>query len=100
MVVQLSNRELKEKLDAGEPIMLIDVREPLEHEEYNIGGDLIPLGTLMSRLDELDKNARIVTYCRSGSRSNMAAQALVAQGFTDVSNLQGGMLGWREAFGE
>lgn len=100
MVVQIDATELKKRLDASEYFSLIDVREDYEHEEYNIGGELIPLGTLMSRIEGLDKSGEYVLYCRSGNRSNLAAQAMVAQGFEHVSNLAGGMIGWKETFEE
>lgn len=81
--------------------MLIDVREPWENEEFNVGGELIPLGSLMNRIWEFegDKNQEIVVYCRSGNRSGMAQTLLESQGFSNVRNLTGGMLAWQDAFG-
>lgn len=101
MAEQITAPELKAKLDAGEELELIDVREPTEHDEFNIGGRLIPLGSLLESAGELEdlKDTLVVTYCRSGSRSNMAAEALENLGFTRVYNLQGGMINWRETFG-
>lgn len=101
MVEQISAIELKSQLDAGEEFLLIDVREPFEHEEFNIGGRLLPLGSLLESASELEdsKDSKIVTYCRSGARSNMAAEALSNLGFNQVYNLQGGMINWIETFG-
>ncbi|MEQ1746950.1 MAG: rhodanese-like domain-containing protein [Saprospiraceae bacterium] len=98
----ISVHDLKQKIKAGEPFTLVDVREGWEHEAFNIGGQLIPVGELMNRSWELDdhKADEIVVYCRSGSRSGMAQALLQAQGFSKVSNLTGGMLAWQEAFGE
>lgn len=90
--------ELKEKLEAGEDIILLDVRESHEHEEFNIGGTLIPLGQLPTRMHELDQHKlnEIVAYCRSGTRSALAQHLLQQKGFDSVYNLQGGVLAWQE----
>ncbi len=90
--------ELKIKLDKKENFHLIDVREPFEYDEANIGGQLIPLGDLSDHLDELEKwkDEEIVLMCRSGQRSGNAQQFLQTQGFSDVYNLEGGMLAWQE----
>lgn len=100
--MDITPKELKAKQDKGEDFVLIDVREPYEHEDFNVGGQLIPVKTLPNRIDELKahKDAEVVVYCRSGARSGMAQQFLKAQGFSNVRNLTGGMLGWREAFPE
>lgn len=100
--MDISVQELKQKLDAGETFVFIDVREPWEHEEANLGAQLIPLGELMNRTWELEdhKNDEIVLHCRSGSRSGMAQAMMQAQGFTNVRNLTGGILAWHEAFGK
>lgn len=90
--------ELKDKLESGEDIILLDVRETYEHEEFNIGGTLIPLGQLPTRMHELDqyKSKEIVAYCRSGNRSALAQHLLTQKGFDSVYNLQGGVLAWKE----
>lgn len=90
--------ELRERLDKNEDVHLIDVREPYEHDEFNIGGQLIPIGSLTQAIDELDiaKDASIVVYCRSGNRSMMGQHLLKAAGFSDVLNLAGGMIAWQE----
>lgn len=93
--------EVKKRLEAGEKFVFIDVREPWENEEFNLGAQLIPLGDLPGKIGELEdhKNAEIVVHCRSGARSGMAKQILVAQGFTNVRNMLGGVLDWRANFG-
>lgn len=94
--MDITVHELKERLDAGEDLNLIDVREEYEYDEQNLGGRLIPLGELPDRIDELDdlKNQEIIVQCRSGNRSGKAQAFLESQGFTHVRNLTGGMLAW------
>lgn len=97
----ISIEELHHRMNAGEQINLIDVREPYEHEEFNIGGLLHPLGRIMSAdVDAIEglKDTEVIVYCRSGNRSGQAAMMLEAMGFRDVKNLQGGMLAWRQQF--
>jgi rhodanese-related sulfurtransferase len=92
--------ELKERISKGEKLNIVDVREPSEHEEFNIGGRLIPLGRIQSMdVDELEsfKDQELICYCRSGNRSGQACQILDMMGFTNTKNLQGGMLAWRQA---
>lgn len=93
--------ELKSRLDAGEELNIIDVREGYEFDEYNINGKLIPLGELPGRLEELEdlKDEEIIVHCRSGARSASAQAFMKAQGFTKVRNLQGGILEWQRNFG-
>lgn len=93
--------ELREKLAAGEKFLFLDVREPWEYEEFNLGATLIPLGDLMNRLWEFEdhKNEEIVVQCKSGARSGMAQQIMQANGFTNVRNVTGGILAWQNAFG-
>jgi adenylyltransferase/sulfurtransferase len=93
-VPELSVRALKARLEKGEKVFLLDVREPFEHEIANIQGSLIPLGELPARLEELDKSDEIVVYCHHGNRSRYAAQLLLDQGFRDVKNLAGGIEAW------
>jgi len=93
--------EVKARIDAGEKINIVDVREPHENAEFNIGGILVPLGKVQTlQIDEIDdlKNEEVIVYCRSGNRSGQACQILEMSGFTNVKNLTGGMLGWREQF--
>ena len=91
--------ELKERITANEPINLLDVREPDERAEFNIGGTFIPLGQLMAlQTEEIDgiKNEELICYCRSGKRSMQASLMLETLGFTNVKNLEGGMLAWQQ----
>jgi rhodanese-related sulfurtransferase len=93
--------ELKARSDAGEKMNIVDVREPHENAEFNIGGTLIPLGTIqILKLDELEayKDEELIIYCRSGNRSGQACLILDNAGFKNTKNLVGGMLAWREKF--
>ena len=93
--------EIKQRLDAGEKLNLVDVREPHEHAEFNIGGQLVPIGKIQSmQIEELEdlKNEEIILYCRSGTRSGMSAAFLDQLGFTNTKNLSGGMVAWQEKF--
>ncbi|MBK9150522.1 MAG: rhodanese-like domain-containing protein [Saprospiraceae bacterium] len=93
--------ELKEKLDRGDDFVFIDVREPYEYEEFNLGARLIPLGSLLGALNELEphRHDEIVIHCRSGARSGAAKVTLSQLGYTKVRNLIGGVLDWRQKFG-
>jgi rhodanese-related sulfurtransferase len=90
--------ELKQRLDAGENINLVDVREPDERAAYNIGGLFVPLGKIQTmqteELDEL-KDQEVVIYCRSGNRSGQACLILETMGFSNCKNLVGGMNDWQ-----
>ena len=97
----ITAEEVKARVDAGEKLHIVDVREPYENTEFNIGGILVPLGKIQSmQLDELEelKNEELILYCRSGNRSGQACLILETAGFTNVRNLTGGMLNWREIF--
>jgi len=101
-MIPITAEEVRSRMDAGEELNLLDVREPHEHDEFNIGGTLFPLGKVMAmQVDEIEdlKNKEVICYCRSGQRSMQACMMLETFGFTDVKNLTGGMLGWREKFG-
>lgn len=99
--MDITVQELKQKLDNGDDFVLIDVREAHEHEAFNVGGQLIPVGSIMNAIPDLEehKDEEIVVYCRSGQRSGMAQQLLKASGFSNVRNLQGGMLAWADTYG-
>lgn len=95
--------ELKARIDAGEKLNIVDVREPHENAEFNIGGPLVPLGKIQTlQLDELEdyKDAELIVYCRSGNRSGQACLILDTAGFKNTKNLVGGMLAWQEKFGK
>ncbi|MGW8227021.1 MAG: molybdopterin-synthase adenylyltransferase MoeB [Anaerolineales bacterium] len=90
-------RQLAEKLDHGEPIHLLDVREPHELEISHLeGADLIPLGQLAARLSELDSADEMVVFCKSGTRSARALELLASAGFRKVKNLKGGINAWAQ----
>jgi rhodanese-related sulfurtransferase len=94
--------QLKARMDAGEHLNLVDVREPNEYQEFNIGAKLVPLGKIQSmQADELDdlKDEEVILHCRSGKRSATAAMFLETMGFTNTVNVEGGMLAWQEKFG-
>jgi rhodanese-related sulfurtransferase len=89
--------QLKELIDSNEKLNLIDVRNPDEYEEDNIGGILIPLGDLPDSLDQLEtmKGQDIYIHCRSGARSERAKQYLISEGFDKVHNVLGGIMAYR-----
>ena len=96
-VEEVAPMELKEKIDAGERIVLLDVREPFEYAFCRIeNSKLIPLGELKGRVGELDRSAETVVYCHTGVRSARAVDLLSSQGFRRVRNLKGGIKAWAE----
>jgi sulfur-carrier protein adenylyltransferase/sulfurtransferase len=95
-VPEIQVEELKRRLDAGEDLFVLDVREPHEYQICNINGHLIPLGDLPNRVHELDSSREIVAHCRSGVRSAKAVTFLKQAGFKKVHNLAGGILAWAD----
>lgn len=93
---EITVQELKQRIDGGEQIFLLDVREPVEYKIANIGGYLVPLSQLPARLKELDPSKEIVAYCHHGTRSAYAVQLLQQNGFTNVKNLVGGINQWSQ----
>ena len=96
MVEEIGAAELKKKLDDGEDIQLIDVRQPDEHAFAKIeGAKLIPLGEIIRRMDELDADKEVIIHCKMGGRSAKAIEALRAAGYTGpLKNLRGGITAW------
>jgi rhodanese-related sulfurtransferase len=97
----INTDEIKTRLDSGERLNLVDVREADERAEFNIGGTFLPLGNIqMMQIDDIEhlKNEEVICYCRSGNRSMQASLMLETFGFTNVKNLQGGMNAWREKY--
>ncbi len=95
----ISVEALNEKLVAGESINLVDVREPHEHADFNIGGILLPLGQVQTmQIDEIEdlRDKEVYVYCRSGNRSGQACMILEQMGFTNLVNVSGGMLAWQD----
>jgi adenylyltransferase/sulfurtransferase len=95
-IPEISPTELKTRLDRGDDLYILDVREPHEYQICNIGGHLIPLGELSRRAAELDSSKEIVAHCRSGKRSATAVEFLQKAGFKKIWNLKGGILGWSD----
>jgi len=101
-MTNITAEEVKKRLDAGEKLNIVDVREPYENADFNIGGTLVPLGNIQSmQIDEIEdlKDKEVIFYCRSGNRSGQACMFLDAMGFKNTRNLVGGMLAWEEKFG-
>jgi molybdopterin/thiamine biosynthesis adenylyltransferase/rhodanese-related sulfurtransferase len=95
-IPQLGAKELKRRLDAGEDVFILDVREPYEYQIANIGGRLIPQNDVPQRLKEIDRDREIVVQCRSGARSQKIAEYLKQAGYAKVVNLAGGILAWSD----
>jgi sulfur-carrier protein adenylyltransferase/sulfurtransferase len=95
-VPEITPRELKQRLDRGDDLFVLDVREPHEYQICNINGYLLPLGDLPRRVNELDSSREIVAHCRSGKRSAEAAEFLRKAGFRKIWNLKGGILAWSD----
>jgi adenylyltransferase/sulfurtransferase len=95
-IPQISVKELKNRIDAGEDVFILDVREPYEYQIANIGGKLIPQNDVPQRLAEIDRDREIVVQCRSGQRSQRIAEFLQQSGYQKVTNLAGGILAWAD----
>jgi sulfur-carrier protein adenylyltransferase/sulfurtransferase len=95
-IPQITVQELKRRIDAGEDVQLIDVREPYEFQIAQIGGKLIPQNDVPQRLAEIDRNREVIVHCRSGARSQRIAEFLVQSGYLKVANLAGGILAWSD----
>jgi len=92
---------LKARLDNGEQINLLDVREDYERAEFNIGGTHLPLGKIQAmQFEDIEdwKDQEVIIYCRSGNRSGIAGLFMEQVGFTNPVNLVGGMLAWQDKF--
>ena len=95
-IPQLSVKDLKQRIDAGEDVFILDVREPYEYQIAQIGGKLIPQNDVPQRLAEIPRDREIVVQCRSGARSQKIAEFLKQSGYTQVVNLAGGILAWSD----
>jgi molybdopterin/thiamine biosynthesis adenylyltransferase/rhodanese-related sulfurtransferase len=95
-VPEITPRDFKARLDRGDDLYILDVREPHEYQICNLGGHLIPLGDLSRRVNELDSSREIVAHCRSGKRSAEAVEFLQKAGFRKIWNLKGGILAWSD----
>jgi adenylyltransferase/sulfurtransferase len=95
-IPQITVKELKARIDAGEDVQLIDVREPYEQQIAQIGGKLIPQNDVPNRLAEIDREREVVVHCKSGGRSQRISEFLQQQGYTRVANLAGGITAWSD----
>jgi adenylyltransferase/sulfurtransferase len=95
-IPQITVKELKRRIDAGEDVQLIDVREPYEYQIAQIGGKLIPQNDVPQRLAEIDRDREVVVHCRSGARSQKIAELLKQAGYPRVVNVAGGILAWSD----
>lgn len=93
---EITVKELKQKMDKGEDFQLIDVREPFEYEMSNLGGENIPLAGVVIESDKIATDKPVIVMCRSGKRSGVAIAQLEQLGFTDLYNLEGGILAWAQ----
>ncbi|HEY8346660.1 MAG TPA: rhodanese-like domain-containing protein [Symbiobacteriaceae bacterium] len=95
-VQNITTAELEQRLKSGEKLTIIDVREPWEYAEGHIPGSLLrPLGQIQNWAQEFQKDQPLILICRSGGRSAQAYQYLAAQGFTNLKNVDGGIVAWR-----
>jgi adenylyltransferase/sulfurtransferase len=95
-IPEITPRDLKARMDKGDDLYILDVREPHEYDICNLNGHLIPLGELPRRVHELDSSREIVAHCRSGKRSADAVDFLQKAGFKKIWNLKGGILAWSD----
>jgi molybdopterin/thiamine biosynthesis adenylyltransferase/rhodanese-related sulfurtransferase len=95
-IPQMSVKDLKKRMDAGENLFILDVREPFEYQIANIGGKLIPQSEVPQRLAEIDRDREIIVQCKSGGRSQRIAEFLKQSGYPKVANVSGGILAWSD----
>jgi len=95
-IPQITVKELKRRIDVGEDLYILDVREPFEYQIAQIGGKLIPLNDVPQRLNEIPREREIIVQCKSGGRSQRVAELLKQQGYPSVVNLAGGILAWSD----
>ena len=101
-MTQITVEELKGRIDAGEKLNLLDVREDAEHADFNIGGKHFRLRRIQDMaIEDIEdlKEEEVICYCRSGQRSQMACLMLEHMGFKNTVNVSGGMVDWTEKFG-
>ena len=101
-MTEITVEELKAKTESGNPVYIIDVREPAEYAEVNMGAKLIPLGTIMNmQVEDIEdlKGEELIVHCRSGMRSMQACIMLDQLGFKNTVNVKGGILAWLEKYG-
>lgn len=93
-IPQITVTELKQRMDAGEDLFILDVREPFEYQIANIGGKLIPQGEVPQRLNEIDRDREVIVHCKGGGRSQRIAEFLKQSGYEKVANVAGGIAAW------
>jgi adenylyltransferase/sulfurtransferase len=93
-IPQITVTELKRRIEAGEDLFILDVREPFEYQIANIGGKLIPQNEVPQRLGEIDRDREIIVHCKGGVRSQRIAEFLKQSGYSEVVNVAGGILAW------
>lgn len=94
----LTPEQLRQRIETGEPLQIVDVREPYEWNTSNLaqhGARHVPMGELLGRMGELDRDVDLVIYCRTGARSSNVGRYLTAQGYDRVYNLKGGLEAWK-----
>lgn len=97
---EITPKELKQLVDEKADFQLIDVREQHEFDEANLDGQLIPMGEVLERVNEISRDKKVIVHCRSGKRSATVINALENQhGFSNLYNLKGGILAWIEEIG-
>lgn len=98
MIKSMGSEELKALMDQGNKIVLVDCREQAEWDAGHIEGAIfMPLSDFQEQSKKLDKNSTIIMQCRSGQRSLKACQYLESEGYSDLTNLEGGIMGWISA---
>jgi adenylyltransferase/sulfurtransferase len=95
-IPQISVKDLKQRIDKGEDLYILDVREPFEYQIANIGGKLIPQNDVPQRLAEIPRDREIVVHCKMGGRSQKIAEFLHQSGYPQVTNVSGGIIAWSE----
>jgi sulfur-carrier protein adenylyltransferase/sulfurtransferase len=95
-IPQISVTELKRRIDTGEDLFILDVREPFEYQLANIGGKLIPQNDVPQQLAEIDRDREVIVHCKSGGRSQRIAEFLKQAGYPRVVNVAGGILAWAD----
>lgn len=99
---EITVEQLKQRVENGENLNVIDVREPDEYNESNMGAKLVPLSQISAmQFDELEalKNEEVIVHCRSGKRSMQACMILEQAGFSNCVNVQGGIMAWQDKYG-
>jgi len=91
---EISVSELKTRLDNGDDIQVIDIREDYEVEIATLGGEHLPMGEVMDNLDKIRKDCDVIVHCRSGARSGNVVTYLTQNGYDNLYNLTGGILAW------